>query len=156
MRCRPIFTAAKCVLLAACLGTVRPDRRVVDKVTVGDVRGELDHAFAGADVASGVVDGRAFREARGWLRYALTVFDDTEVTVAFTFLGADVPRTFDLVVENHLVSTYTFRSAVPATVDLRVPFEFTKGKTNILVTLVAKHGATPALLELRSVQDHNE
>ena len=155
-RRRPIITVAKCLLLVACLSAARPDRRIVDRVTVGDVRGEADHAYAGADVTSGVSGGRAFREARGWLRYALTVFDDTEVTVAFTFLGADAPRTFDVIVENHLVSSYAFRSAVPATLELRVPLELTKGKTNILVTLRATNGPTPALLELRSVQDHNE
>lgn len=146
-------------LLVVCLGAAlaaRPDRRVVDRITIGDVRSEEDHAYAGADVTSGVSGGRAFREARGWIRYALTVFDDTEVTVAFTFLGADAPRTFDLIVDNHRVASHTVRSDGPATVELRVPLELTKGKTNILVTLRATNGPTPALLELRSVQDHNE
>ena len=146
-------------LLVVCLGSplaARPDRRVVDRITIGDVRSEEDHAYAGADVTSGVSGGRVFREARGWIRYALTVFDDTEVTVAFTFLGADAPRTFDLIVDNHHVASHTVRSDGPATVELRVPLELTKGKTNILVTLRATNGPTPALLELRSVQDHNE
>ena len=103
------------------------------------------HAYDGADVTSGVAGGRAFRETRGWMRYALTVFDDTEVTVACTFLGIDAPRTFELIVENRLVSSYTFRSTETATVDLRVPLELTKGHTNILVMLRATNGPTPAL-----------
>jgi hypothetical protein len=37
-----------------------------------------------------------------------------------------------------------------------VPLELTKGHTNILVMLRATNGPTPALLELRSIQDHNE
>jgi len=155
---RPIITAAKLLLVVGLGATIaaRPDRRVVDKITVGDVRSERDHAYAGADVTSGVAGDRAFRQASGWLRYALTVFDDTEVTVALTFLGSDAPRAFDLIVENHLVSSYTFRSGVAATVELRVPLELTKGHTNILVMLRATNGPTPALLELRTIQDHNE
>jgi hypothetical protein len=160
MRSRPsIITASKRFLLVVALGATvaaRPDRRIVDRIIVGDVRSERDHAYAGADVTSGIAGDRAFRQAGGWLRYALTVFDDTEVTVALTFLGSDAPRTFDLVVENHLVSSYTFRSGVPATVEVRVPIELTKGQTNILVMLRATNGPTPALLELRSIQDHNE
>lgn len=156
---RPIITTSKRFLLVLGLGATiaaRPDRRIVDRITVGDVRSERDHAYAGADVTSGVAGDRAFRQAGGWLRYALTVFDDTEVTVALTFLGSDAPRTFDLLVENQLVSSYTFRSGVSATVELRVPLELTKGHTNILVMLRATNGPTPALLELRTIQDHNE
>lgn len=150
---------AKKLLLVLGLGAAiaaRPDRRIVDRISVGDVRGEQAHAYAGADVTSGVVGGRVFRETRGWLRYALTVFDDTEVTVACTFLGSDTPRTFELTVEDHLVASYTFRSAETTSVELRVPLAFTKGRTNILVMLRATDGPTPALVELRSIQDHNE
>ena len=151
--------AWKQFLVLACLSTTvaaRPDRRVVDRITIGDVRGEQEHAYEGAEVTSGVAAGRAFRQARGWLRYALTVFDDTEVTVACTFLGTDAPRTFELIVDNRPVSSHTFRSAETATVEFRVPLEITKGRTNILVMLRAMSGPTPALVELRSVQDHNE
>ena len=128
----------------------------MDRITVGDIRSEQDHAYAGEDVTVGAAGGRAFRQARAWMRYALTVFDDTEVTVVCTFLGSDAPRTFDLIVENHAVTSYTFRSTETTTVEFRVPLELTKGRTNILVMLRATNGSTPALLELRTVQDHNE
>jgi hypothetical protein len=134
----------------------RPDRRIVDRVTVGDVRSEQDHAYAGENVTTGASEGRTFRQARNWMRFALTVFDDTEVTVACTFLGSDTPQTFDLIVESRVVTSHTFRSTETRTVEFRVPLEFTKGRTNILVMLRATNGQTPALLELRSVQDHNE
>src|SRR5207248_1317568 len=107
--------------------TAHADRRVVDRITIGDVRAEQAHGYAGAEVASGIAGGRAFRETRGWLRYALTIFDDTEVTLSCTFLGSDTPRTFDLVVENRRVASYTFRSGTTTTVDLQVPLEITKG-----------------------------
>ena len=156
---RSIVTASWRLLLIACLGATiaaRVDRRIVDRVTIGDIRSEQDHASAGEDVTTGVAGGRAFRQARGWMRYALAVFDDTEVTVACTFLGSDLPQTFDLLIENHLVTSYTFRSAETTTVEFRVPLGLTKGRTNILVVLLATTGPTPSLLELRSVQDHNE
>lgn len=149
---RLVFLGILCTTIAA-----RPDRRIVDRVTMGDVRSEQDHAYAGEDVSTGVAEGRTFRQARGWMRFALTVFDDTEVTVACTFLGTGAPQTFDVIVENHLVTSYTFSAADRSTIELRVPLEITKGHTNILVMLRATNGSrTPALLELRSVQDHNE
>ena len=133
------------------------DRRVVDRVVIGDVRMEHDHAYAGDGVTAGVADGRAFRQARGWMRYALTVFDDTEVTVACTFLGSGSgPQMVDVLVENHVVASYIFRAVETTTVEFRVPLEITKGRTNILVVLRATNGPTPSLVELRSVQDHNE
>ena len=147
-------------LLACCLGATlaaRPDRRIVDRITAGDARSEQEHAYAGENATPGHLGVRTFREARGWMRYALTIFDDTEVTIACTFLGSgDAPRTFDLVVEGHVVASHTVRSADSSTINILVPLEITKGRTNILVMLRATIGPTPALLEMRSVQDHNE
>ena len=146
--------------LTACLGaTVAAggDRRIVDRVTVGDLRSEVEHAYAGEGVTTGVTAGRTFRQARGWMRFALTVFDDTDVTITCTFLGnGDMPQVFDLMVENQLVASYTYHSADAAVVELRVPRALTKGRTNILVVLRATNGPTPALVEIRTVQDHNE
>ncbi|MEP6999428.1 MAG: DUF6805 domain-containing protein [bacterium] len=147
------------LLLIVSLGATtaaRPDRRIVDRVIVGDVRSEQEHAYAGENVTTGATQGRTFRQARSWMRYALTVFDDTEVTVGCTFLGSNTPQTFDLIVENRVVSTHAFRSTETRTVEFRVPLELTRGRTNIIVMLRATNGSTPALLELRSVQDHNE
>ncbi|MEO8623065.1 MAG: DUF6805 domain-containing protein, partial [bacterium] len=105
--------ATRLLLLTICLGATiaaRPDRRIVDRVTIGDLRSEQEHAYAGENVTTGASQGRTFRQTRSWMRYALTVFDDTEVTIGCTFLGSDTPGTFDLIVENRVVSTHTFRS----------------------------------------------
>ena len=155
--------AAILVVLAAGVAATagaRQGRRVVDVAKVGDVLSEHDHDYAGEDVITGVAGGKAFRQARGWMRYSLAVYEDTEVTVACTFLGSEGTRlSFDLVVEDRPVATraFTSPSATPAIVELRVPFAITKGKTNILVMLRATRestGPTPALLELRTIQDH--
>lgn len=71
------------LLLAAPVGDPlsAQSRRVVDLVKAGDEKGERDHDYAGDGVASGTAGDRAFRQATGWLRYTLTTYDDTAVTV---------------------------------------------------------------------------
>jgi len=159
------------VLLAAALATHPPpwaarDRRIVDSVMVGDARSEAAHGYVGIDARADTTDGATYREAQGWMRYALTTFDDTEVTVSCTFAASTAQRAvdrtadlrrFDLVVEDSLVATQEFvPAAEPRTVNILVPLVLTRGKTNIAIVLRARGGATPALRELRTVQDHNE
>ncbi len=140
----------------------RVDRRVVDAVQAGDATSESEHGYAGYEASSGIVNGRSFRQARGWMRYALTTFDDTEVSLEFTF-GADgttagnVARGYDVIVEDSMIATRSFSaSASPAIVELRVPFAVTKGRANIAVTIRGHDGPTPLLHQLRVLQDHNE
>lgn len=136
-----------------------PDRRVVDVAEVGNARSDATHGYAGHDVIDGVVDGKPFRQARGWMHFALATFDDTEVTVACTFVAIDtVARRYDIVVEDSLIATRTFAAqpAGPASIEVTVPFSLTKGKSNIAVVIRARGGPTPALRELRTIQDHHE
>lgn len=156
-------TAALAALLTswATVAWVNPlaarDRRVVDRVEAGRAESEGLHGYAGHDDTAGTAEGQAFRQARGWMRYALTTFDDTDVTIACTFLGT-ASGTYDLVVEDSLITSTRFDAAVgaPTVVEIRVPFAVTKGKTSIAVMLRARGGLTPRLHELRTIQDHNE
>lgn len=135
------------------------DRRIVDRATVGDPRSEAVHGYVGHDVTEGIAVGRAFRQARGWMRYAMTTFDDTEVTVALTMAGVDsITRQYDLIVEDSLVATrsFTAKGGTPVVVEHLVPFVLTKGKAEITVVIRGHEGQTPALHEVRTVQDHNE
>lgn len=143
---------------AATSSTVARDRRVVDVAEVGNARSEAAHGYAGHEVIAGTVDGKPFRQARGWMHFALTTFDDTEVTVSCTFVGIDsVSRGYDLVVEDSVIATRTLPAqAAPTIVDVTVPFSLTKGKTNITIVLRARGGLTPALREVRTIQDHHE
>ena len=111
------------------------DRRVVDRITIGDARSEREHAYAGEEVSSGVAGGR---QTRGWMRFALNVFDDTEVTIACTFAGGDVAQTFDLVVENQVVASHTFRSRESRTVEFRVPLALTRSTTPTALPTITK------------------
>ncbi len=138
--------------------TVR-DRRVVDVADVGDVRSEYAHGFAGYDVVAGMINGKPHRQTAGWMHFSMTTFEDTEVTVALTFVGTDsVSRTYDVVVEDSLLTTRTLGAALSeqATVDLVVPFSLTKGKANVAVVIRARGGLTPALRQVRTIQDHHE
>lgn len=134
-------------------------RRVVDVVVVGSPRSEEAHEYAGERVTDGRADGRTWREGPGWQRYILTVFDDTDVTVVCTFRGSEgQPRRFALEVEGRVIPTRPFASpsAVPVTVEIRVPFSVTRGRTSIGVVLRGVDGPMPGLLELRTVQEHLE
>ena len=150
-------------LTVLCMAARAHDRRVVDTVIAGNSVSEIAHGYAGHDATSGMVDGKSFRAARGWMRYALTTFDDTEVTLAWTFApsageGANVSREYDVLVEDSVVATrsYGASSSTVSVVEIVVPFALTKGRTNIAVMLRAHGGSTPALREVRVIQDHNE
>ena len=154
-------TAVFLALVATLLPSTRSrlDRRVVDVAEAGNARSEHDHGYVGDDVSRGVADGRAFRQGRGWMRYALAVFDDTEVTIACTFLGGTTaPLNYELLVEDRVVAARTFTSATstPTIVEFIVPFAITRAKSSIGVTLRARGGLTPALVQLRTIQDHLE
>ena len=155
--------AALAALLAACTTAIAAsafrhhDRRVVDLVAAGNAISEAEHGYAGHDDSTGSADGRAYRQARGWMRYAVTTFDDTEVTIACTFLSS-ASGSFDLIVEDSVIATkrVDVTTGTPTVVELLVPFAVTKGKTSIAVMLRAHNGPTPRLHELRTIQDHNE
>ena len=162
IRSVPTRTSALVVTLAACVltaATPLPDRRVVDVAEAGNPRSEATHGYAGYDVIAGVADGTPFRQARGWMRYVLTTFDDTEVTVAVIFVGDDSEsRGYDIIVEDSLIATRTHsaHSTTPTVVEIAVPLAVTRGKSSIAVMVRARGGPTPALRELRTIQDHNE
>ncbi len=132
---------------------------MVDAVTVGDPVLERAHAYAGEGVSEGLADGRRFRQALGWQRYAVSVYDDSEVTLGFTFRGSEGRAiAFDLIVEGQRVSRPVFNapSSSPAVLEVRLPLSVTSGKTSLLVILRAAGGPTPGLIELRAVQEHLE
>ena len=136
-----------------------PGLRVVDVVKAGDAASEREHDYEGAGATVEALDGRTLRQARGWLSYSMTVYEDTEVTLACAFRGSDGKKfVFDLLVEGRKIVTHTFVSPSPAPVmvEFRIPFEVTKGLTSIHVMLKAAAGPTPGLLELRTVQEHLE
>jgi hypothetical protein len=154
------FRSALVQILAATtlLGTFARDRRVVDAVTVADRRSEAAHGYAAHADTSAALNGVAYRQTRGWMHFTLKTFDDTDVTLALTFVATDsVSRRYDVVVEDSVIASRTFDASAPSpVVEVPVPFSLTKGKTVVVVLVRARDGLTPPLRELRTIQDHNE
>jgi uncharacterized protein DUF6805 len=163
-----IFTLA-----SAASASTRFDRRVVDTVEVGNVTSEENHGYAGADDVAGLEGGKSYRSARGYMRYAMTTFDDTDVTLECTFVALDSAlHRYEIVVEDSVIATRTFSlqphtshagelhtvasPGAPTVVEIAVPFVLTKGKTNIAVILRGAGSSTPSLRQLRTIQNHNE
>lgn len=140
------------------------DRRVVDTVHAGDPASETAHGYAGHEAVVGIREGAPWRATAGWMHYTMTVFDDAPVTVAMHFVNDSVTRQFDLVVEDSVLVTRQVpartpsdgKSASGSVVEVAVPFAITKGKPSITIVLRARGGSTPALQEMRTLQDHNE
>lgn len=160
----PAFTRVAISIISFALATATMvvdsvDRRIVDAVEVGDEYSEANHGYVGAEATNGTLGDKTFRQARGFMRYAMKTFDDTPLTVACTFISTDSATfSYDLVVEDSLIATRTVitsRSA-PTVQETAVPFEVTKGRTNVAIIIRARGGVTPKLHALRTVQDHNE
>lgn len=157
-----LAAAAWLLTTAASRGAIR-DRRIVDTVIVGDPSSEGAHGYDDAGATRGVIDGRTFRQTDRWMHFVLSTFDDTDVTLALTFLDASgsaaEPRsTYDVVVEDSLVvpSTRQETNGAATVVEVDVPFRLTRGKTGIVVFVRARGGLTPPLHALRIIQDHHE
>lgn len=134
-------------------------RRVVDVVMVGDPLSESAHEYAAEGAVEGIVAGRRFRQAQGWMRYSLRVYEDSEVTLACTFRGTEGRRlVFDLMVEGRKVLTRVLEthSAEPTSLEFRLPQTLTRSLTAIAVILRGVDGPTPGLIELRTEQEHLE
>jgi len=149
------------LLLFAPLGTPAghfTDRRVVDTAIMGNSASEAGHGYVGEGSTSGIADGKSYRQTRSYMQFSLGTFDDTEVTVACILGGVKVESAFDLVVEDSVVATRAFSAPTSESMvlDFVVPFALTKGKTSISIVIRARGGVTPALREIRTIQDHLE
>ena len=134
-----------------------PDRRVVDTVIAGDEVSEAQHGYLGDRQQIEMVHGQRARRVTSSVRYTLTTFDDTEVTVACTFLGA-TPAQYDLLVHDRVVATkqITPHGDTPTVVEVDVPFPLTKGQATTVITLRPRDGATLLVQAVRTIQEHNE
>lgn len=145
--------------VAVCSAAIGADRRVVDVAEVGNPDSEAEHGFAGEALDAGRLNGTSHVATRAWMHFALTTFDDTEVTVELTLVNPDTTtRSFDLVVEDSVIATRTLAPQVlsPAVVPFAVPFARTKGKTHVVVIVRARDGSTPGVRRIRTIQDHYE
>lgn len=159
MSTRATLAALVLLAVAVCTAAIRVDRRVVDVAEVGNADSEAAHGFAGELLETGRIDGAPHVATGAWMHFALTTFDDTEVTVELTLVNpASSARSFDLIVEDSVVATRTVspRVSSPVVVPFAVPFARTKGKAHVIVIVRARDGLTPGVRRLRTIQDHYE
>lgn len=134
--------------------------RVVDSVLAGHARDEAEHHFAGSGTTSGVSAGKTWRSATGWFSYSLTIYDDSPLTVVCVLADGDGSGDgFDLLLDGVKAGRVDRQPGMTkgGTVELRIPFKDTKGKTSVAVKILAlPNSRTPRVLEIRTVQEHLE
>jgi hypothetical protein len=84
------------------------ERRTIDQVRVGDEASERAHDLHGDNMETGDAGGRGWRQARdgGWMSYRLTLRERQPQALSLTYWGSDNGgRTFDVVVEGHVLAT---------------------------------------------------
>jgi hypothetical protein len=125
--------------------------REIDRVFTfpGDAKSspsEGEHALKGEKMLAGTVPGTAhcFRHAEpgGWFSWDLKSIPDQPIDLAVTYWGADVNRTFDILVDDQIVATETLKGEHPGVLFetvYPVPPEVTKGKEKVTVTFRASH-----------------
>jgi hypothetical protein len=134
--------------------------RVVDSVVVGQAGDEAAHHFAGAETTLGKSAGRPWRSATGWFSYSLRIYDDSPLTLVCLLAdGEGAAESFDVLVDGEKTARVIREAGktTAATIEFRLAFKDTRGKTSIVVKLAASAGSrTARVLEVRTVQEHLE
>lgn len=77
------------------------ERRTLDQVAPGEQQPEVDHGFRSEGSATGVNQGRRWRDAAGWFEYELDRKGKREAVLIVTYYGDERGRRFDVVVNDH-------------------------------------------------------
>jgi hypothetical protein len=160
-----VRTAVSAVLVVAIAcwsvcGSAAQGRRVVDLVNVSDPTSERTHGLLGEATTVTDVAGRLGRQATGWFSYDLKIYDDSALSLTCVVRGGSGTRqAFDILVDGRKVATRVVEPSAggPIEMTVAVPEALSLGKISVTVRFQAQRGSvTPALLELRTVQEHLE
>lgn len=88
------------------------DAATLDVVAVGEQQPELDHAFVGEEVETGIFNGRRWRHGR-WFEYTLATHGEKKAILAVTYNGGDRGRTFDVLVNGTRLATEELKGELP-------------------------------------------
>ena len=130
----------------------------VDAVDVNDAAGEAAHGMAAGRSATGEIDGRKYREAKGsWFSYSLRVLPDEPIGLICTFRGSEGNRrVFDILVDGERLKTESLPYHPTELFDLEytLPRALTRGKSQVTVKFQAADADawTGGLLEMRTVK----
>ncbi len=123
------------------------ERRLVDRVEIGNPESEGAHNMRGEKTSSGEMRGERWRHAvdGGWFSYDLRVLPDRPTVLLCTYWGSDVGRTFDIFVDDTKVASQTVNVNFPGDffdVETGIPLELVGGKEKIRVRFQAPGGGT--------------
>ena len=123
--------------------------REIDRVAIftRETGSERNHNFQGEKTASGAVPSMAYcyrhAEPGGWFSWEFKLPADKPADLLCSYWGSDVGRTFDVLVDEHLVATESLKPIHPGCVyDVvyPIPPELTAGKEKVTVKFLANHG----------------
>ncbi|RYZ89336.1 MAG: hypothetical protein EOP04_07095 [Proteobacteria bacterium] len=83
------------------------DLRTVDVINTGEQQPETDHNFKGEQTENGTFQERHFRSSKAWFSYELKNKGLTATTLRLILYGKDKFKTFNILINNSLISTLT-------------------------------------------------
>jgi hypothetical protein len=121
------------------------ERRLVDRVFVGEAESEREHNLRAEKSESGELRGERWRHAvdGGWFSFDLKVLPDKPMVLAGRYWGSDTGRTFDILVDGTKIATQTVNVNFPGDhfdVEYPVPRELTRDKEKVTVRYQAPPG----------------
>jgi hypothetical protein len=117
--------------------------RLVDEVHIGDKQSETAHGLQGEHTASGVHQGRLWRDASqgGWFSYRLAVDPGQPMSLCVTYWGSDSDRReFDVLVDDQVIATQKLQREKPGEficVEYAIDASATAGKEQVTVRFQA-------------------
>jgi uncharacterized protein len=114
------------------------EKRLVDRVAVGEDESEKEHNLQAERSESGELRGELWRQAfaGGWFSYDLKVLPDRPMALVARYWGSETGRTFDILVEGAKIATQTVNVNFPGDffeVEYKIPPEMTRGKVKVTV-----------------------
>jgi hypothetical protein len=114
------------------------EKRLLDRVLIGDAESEKEHNLKGEKSESGELRGERWRHAvnGGWFSFDLKVHPDEPVVLVGRYWGSDTGRTFDILVDGTRIATQTVNVNFPGdffAVEYPVPQELTRAKEKVTV-----------------------
>ena len=116
----------------------------MDRIRLGEMQPERDHAFAGENLNTGEEHGQKWRTAEegGYFSFTMHVDSAADNTLICSYWGSDHRgRIFDIQVDGQTIATQDlngFKESKFYEVGYAVPAALTKGKQTVVVRFGAK------------------
>jgi hypothetical protein len=88
---------------------IERDKATLDSIAVGEQQPEVDHAFKGEGIETGIFNGRRWRHGTQF-QYTLNTRGEKAADLAVTYSGDDNGRTFDIFANDTLIATQELKA----------------------------------------------